>query len=258
MSGSKNFTVSGRRSRTQRLTPAGWFLLVFALVMGLLLLFGGVRWIIGQWPVWFPPESTPVVVATPAPTVVTTPESTPTAVAEVAFPVWWAEGMTQDAAGYYWPAEAAREQVQQLVAEHYLEAMDALGNRPEDEVMREVTDAEAERYQTGAILENWYWSKRQFLDTGKFREAVQIADAQTVMVQAFSADGLTCQVGHTYLESHLLQYDAQTQTWNRVDLDENGMLDGVKYLGVSVTEMHYDQEDGRWKMSRFVQWIPRP
>ncbi len=257
MSRSKNFTVTGRRSRFARLTPAGWFLLVFAIVMGLLLLFGGVRWVLRQWPAWFPPEATPAVV-TPAPTVAATPESTATPVAEVAFPAWWAEGMTQDAKGAWWPAEDAREQVQQMVAEQYVEIVTTLGNRPENETLNAVTDDQARYYQTGEILDEWFRARKRFMDTGRFMETIGVVTERTVMVQAFSPDGLTCQVGETYLQAHRLRYDAQTQTWNRVDLDENGMLDGVQYLGVVVSEMQYDQEDGRWKLARFLQWIPRP
>ena len=257
MSRSKNFTVTGRRSRAQRLTPAGWFLLLFAIVMGLLLLFGGVRWVLRQWPAWFPPEATPAVV-TPAPTVAATPESTATPVAEVAFPAWWAEGMTQDAKGAWWPAEDAREQVQQMVAEQYVEIVTTLGNRPENETLNAVTDDQARYYQTGEILDEWFRARKRFMDTGRFMETIGVVTERTVMVQAFSPDGLTCQVGETYLQAHRLRYDAQTQTWNRVDLDENGMLDGVQYLGVVVSEMQYDQEDGRWKLARFLQWIPRP
>jgi len=257
MSRSKNFTVTGRRSRFARLTPAGWFLLVFAIVMGLLLLFGGVRWVLRQWPAWFPPEATPVVI-TPAPTVAATPESTATPVAEVAFPAWWAEGMTQDAAGNWWPAEDAREQVQQLVEEHYVEIMTTLGNRPEDEILNTITDDQARYYQTGEILDEWFRARKRFMDTGNFLETTMVIDERLVMIQNFSADGLTCQVGETYLQAHVLRHDAQTQTWNRVDLPADGKLDGVQYLGVVVSEMQYDQEDGRWKLARFIQWIPRP
>ena len=77
MSHSRNFTVSARRSRAQRLTPAGWFLVGFTVFMAALLLFAGARWIVGQWPLWFPPAApeiaepspvvaTPVVIETPA------------------------------------------------------------------------------------------------------------------------------------------------------------------------------------------------
>ena len=257
MSRSKNFTVTGRRSRAQRLTPAGWFLLLFAIVMGLLLLFGGVRWVLRQWPAWFPPEATPAVV-TPAPTVAATPESTATPVAEVAFPAWWAEGMTQDAKGAWWPAEDAREQVQQLVEEHYREIQTTTANGPYDELLRSVTDVEIRRYRTGKSLEDWFLSKKEFVDTGRFLTLAGVTTENMVMVQAFSPDGLTCQVGETYLKRHLLQYDPQTDAWQRIEIPDDGLLDGTQYLGVSVTELQYDQEDGRWKLARYLQWIPRP
>jgi hypothetical protein len=166
--------------------------------------------------------------------------------------------MTQDAAGNWWPAEDAREQVQKTVAEQYVEIVTTLGNRPENETLNAITDDQARYYQTGEILDEWFRARKRFMDTGRFMETIGVATERTVMVQAFSPDGLTCQVGETYLQAHRLRYDAQTQTWNRVDLDENGMLDGVQYLGVVVSEMQYDQEDGRWKLARFIQWIPRP
>jgi len=166
--------------------------------------------------------------------------------------------MTQDAKGAWWPAEDAREQVQQLVIDHYVEGAKALADRPEDEILRTVTDEEAQRYQTGKTLENWFWYKQRWLDTGRFNERTQIVTEQTFMVQAFSPDGLTCQIGRTLQQAHLLQYDPQTDTWDRIEIPENGLLDGTQYYGVAITEMQYDQEDGRWKMARFVQWIPRP
>jgi hypothetical protein len=177
---------------------------------------------------------------------------------EVAFPAYWATGMYQDAEGKWWPAEEVREEVVATVKEHYLEGEALLSDRPETEVLETVSDEMAARYQTGEFLENWYTYRKRYEETGAFNETVEIVDERVLNVQEFSEDGERVVVADTYMQAHLLQYNAQTDEWERIAIPADGILDGTQYLGVSVIEMKYDEEDGRWKSSRFIKWIPRP
>jgi len=236
------------RAAHKRITPLGWFMLLFGAALLALTAYAGLTWYAAQRPSATP---TPQVEASPVPTLA----PTATVSATVAFPATWAATMVQDADGNWWPEDLVA--VQAMVEEHYLDWYDhATG--PYDELLATLTDAEARRYQAGEILEGWFWLQQQYRDYGKFPERVQVITQRGLTVQGFSPDGLTCRVGDTYLAGQHLVYHPESATWEQVELPGDGWLDGVQYLGVSVKEMHYDTEDGRWKVAASLKWIPRP
>jgi hypothetical protein len=198
-----------------------------------------------------PPTSAPVQ-ATPA------PSATTVVTEEVAFPAYWAAGMYQDAEGKWWPAEEVREEVVATVKEHYLEGEALLSDRPETEVLETVSDEMARRYLTGQYLEDWLTYRKRYEETGAFNETTQIVTERTVNIHEFGEEGQTAIVADTVTAAHLLVYDAQTNEWERIDIPQDGILNGTQYLGVVISEVTYDEEDGRWKSSLFIKWIPRP
>ncbi len=166
--------------------------------------------------------------------------------------------MYQDAAGVWWPAADVREELVATIKAHYRENTAAMGGKPETEVLETVTDAIAQRHLTGPMLDAWFTYRKRYEATGQFNELIQIVDDRMLIVYGFSEDGLSARIGDTVMAAHLLQYDADTDTWTRTDIPEDGLLAGTQYLGVVVNQMQYDPEDGRWKNATFEQWIPRP
>jgi len=262
MRGNPSFKVSPeRRPVWKRITPTGWFIGIFALGMIALLGYAGMRRQDQQGsPV------TPTLAATAQPTTIRTATAEPiiTATATIStaatittsYPATWTAGMYQDAQGQWWPAEGVREQVQKMVEEQYREC-DTLFGRPAPEVYNNVTDTEIYQCYSGEMLENRFTNRKEFLDTGLFNKQSEIVTERLITIQAFSQDGLTCLLGDTYLKAYVLDYNAKTQAWDRTNLPESGQLNGIQYLGVSVVEMKYHLEDGRWKINRFIKWIPR-
>jgi len=260
MSSKTQFSVSQRRSALARLTPFGKFLIVFGAVLLALILFAGGSWTLGQWPVWFPEETPPpVAAATQEATVVATatPVPTETMTTTAAFPAYWTAGMYQDTIGKWWPAEDVRVAVQTMVEEQYQECSEPLTGT-NIEVFENVTTEHVRMCKTGAALDNWLWKWKNYLDNGQFNHLTEIADESLLLVQDFSPDGLTCRLSKTLISAHLLKYDPDTGEWVRIEIPEDGILDGIQYLGVGIVEMKYDPGDGRWKTNQFLEWIPRP
>ncbi len=254
---SNPFTVSAeRRPLNQRITPLGWFLIVFAVIAVALLVYAGINRFGGTAaaPVQ---TATPTAAATALPTLTMTTPATPTSPSTPAFPATWTAGMYQDAKGQWWPAPDQLEQVQKMIEEQYRECTSIIGGN-DLEVYNNVKDADVYKCYSGKMLEGWFTARKKYLDTGLFNERSEAVTEQLITVQGFSQDGLTCVVGETYLKGYLLTYNPQTKEWDRTDIPENGILNGTQYMGVAVTEMKYDPEDGRWKMNQFVKWIPRP
>ncbi len=257
-----SFQVSSGRSLFQRLTPLAWLLVGLVIFFGLAFVIVGVPRLLDTLAAnpAPPATATPTQVAPTATPVVATPEPTAQATAPVtdtaAFPAFWATGMYQDAQGQWWPAEEVRVQVQQMVEEHYRECNELLSG-PQDQILATITDAQARECYSGDLLDGWFWEKRRFLDTGRFNERAGVTTDNLITVQGFSEDGLTCLLGETYLAGYVLTYDTQSATWVRTDVPADGLVDGVQNLGVAISQMRYDPEDGRWKSDRFVQWIPR-
>ncbi len=241
-------------TRGKTLTPLGWITLAVVAGLGILILGAGVRC---TRPSGQAPPPTPAPTAVP-PTPTAPPPAPVVTEPEVAFPAYWTEGMYQDDAEVWWPAEDVREELVATIKAHYLEGTAIMGEGTETEVLETVTDEMARRYQTGPLLDAWFTYRKRYEATGQFNELIQIVDDSALIVYGFSEDGLRARIGETYMAAHLLQYDAGTDTWTRIDIPEDGLLDGTQYLGVAVLEMQYDQEDGRWKKATFEQWVPRP
>jgi hypothetical protein len=249
-----SYQASDRRELLHRITPVGWFLIVLGVALVGVLGFGGLQRLRDRLP-----AEAPAPAATATPTSAPTLEPTATAVVTetAAFPAYWSEGMHQDATGHWWPAEDMREEVQALVEQHYLEQEKVMGQN-QLAILDTVTDESIRDYWTGPFLENFYTTKGRYLETGEFNQVAQIVDERVIIVQGFSEDGKMVQVGDTYMAAHLEQYNEETDTWDRIEIPEDGYLDGTQYLGVAILNMQYDEEDGRWKVHSFEKWIPRP
>ena len=251
-----SFQVSGSRSVWQRLTPLAWFaLLVLSALAGLLL----VGLTSCAWREYTPaPE-------TAAPTVTETITETPTRVPPTAtavptetagFPAYWAAGMYQDAEGLWWPDEAVRAEVQQIVEAHFVECGEIVSG-PQNLVLENTTDAQARMCYSGQQLNGWFFEQRRYFDSGQFPETTGIFDS-LYTVQGFGEDGLTCLLGQTLLGGDILRYDPTTGEWAREEIPPDGLVDGIQNLGLAIYQMRYDEGDGRWKIDAFIQWIPRP
>lgn len=256
MAKSRSFMASpARRSTAARVTPVGWFLILVVVGLLALVLLGGGKWLLSR----LPAAST----ATPTPTAppVAAPTATPTLTPTVGFPATWAAGMYQDANGQWWPAEDVREQVQQLVEQHYLECDAIFNGSPLPEILPTLPDTNIQRCW-GTDLQATVFNLRQQLQQGLFPldETVtgKVISERTITVQGFSQDGLTCQLGDTHLAGQYWAYNPQTQAFETQDIPADGLIDGQQKLGVKIVQMHYDQEDGRWKLEKYLDWIPRP
>lgn len=250
-----HFKVSpSRRSRLARLTPLAWLTIVVVGALLVLALYAGGRWLARQWPLWFATEET--VLETPVAPAAPTATPIPVATEVSGYPAYWADTMVQDAQGDWWPAEEHREEVQALVEAHYREMTEAMEG-PHDQVLQNPQEIIA-RYLGSILLESFAASQEIYREDGDFLHNTLVVTERLVTVQNFSPDGLTCQVGDTYVRVDRLDFDSETETWQRTPVPEDGVVDDVQYLGVVVYEMRYDAEDGRWKAHEFIKWIPRP
>lgn len=257
MAKSQSFTASpARRSTAARITSVGWFLVLLGAGLLALVLLGGGKWLLSQLPA--APTATPTPTAPPtgaAPTA--TPTLTPTA----AFPATWAAGMYQDANGQWWPAEDVREQVQQMVEQHYLKCDAIFYSGPLAEILPDISDNTVQQCW-GVAMQGAILNLRQQMQQGLYQldatKAGTVISSRSIAVQNFSQDGLTCQLGDTHLAGQYWVYTPQTQAFETQDIPVDGLINGQQQLGVKIVQMHYDQEDGRWKIEQFVQWIPRP
>lgn len=204
------------------------------LIFELLLLLAGCR--------STPPAATPTSTLLPAtatfapPTATATPSPQPT---RTATPT---------------PAASPTPAAADLVEAHFREWYAAETGESYDKLLSDTTDEEARRYQTGEILEGWLTLKEQYLTSGTFPTVTQTTTDYTVTVALL--DDATAVVSQTLLAGYHLRYDATEETWEQVDIPADGRLDGVMYLGTSVYELRF--EEGRWKVARALEWIPRP
>jgi hypothetical protein len=255
-----------KRNRIQRLSPLAWLCIgVVALVL-LLASCAGLSRMLDEpvllaeasptldWPTGTATlEPVALVALTATATLTASEELTPPA----SFPAYWTTGMWQDAEGEWWPSEAHRQAVQEMIKQHYLAwYVSTVG--PYDEILRTKTVEDARRLQTGEVLEGFHALKRAYEETGEFPTVCQVVTERHLTVQNFSPDGLTAHVGDTMKAGYHLYYNADTGMWDRVEIPEDGKIGGNQYLGVLVYEMLYDPEDGRWKVARSLEWIPRP
>lgn len=244
-----------KRVLWKRLSPVGWMVVALGLALGGLALYAGLTWIGQNW-------SWDLNLARPTPTAVAWGTATPipatarptqAATPAAAFPATWAATMYQDEAGAWWPADV--ETVTEQIKQQYLEWYDHAAG-PYDQLLNTVTITEARHYQSDAILEGWRSLKEAYQARGEFPQVVQVVTQHNLLVNDFSPDGLACTVADTYVAGYHLRYNAGQ--WERVNIPDDGFLDGVQYLGVSLITMRYDGEDGRWKAAASLKFVPRP
>jgi hypothetical protein len=167
--------------------------------------------------------------------------------------------MWQDANGKWWPADDVREDVIGMVKQHYLEIYEAIWNLTDDEAFEALSDEEVARYLTGQHLEDYLLTRQRYRETGALpSQKEMVVTDKRLTVRDFAPDGLSCTVADMYQAAYLLRYDPDTGSWNKVEIPEDGLLDGTQYLGTALYRMDYDPEDGRWKQSELVDWLPRP
>lgn len=259
----KHFTPTPeKRGLLERLSLVGWIIVITVSALVILLAVATVNWatprmqdlpLLGRaTPTSVLPTSTPRPTATPLPTATATPTST------VNYPATWSAGMWQDANGMWWPADDVREDVIGMVNQHYLEIYENIWNRPRDEVYETLTDEDLDRYLTDQHLEDYLLTRQEYRTTGNFHGKRQIVTDRKLTVRDFAPDGLTCNVADMIQDTHLLQYNAETGDWDKVEIPDDGLLNGTQYLGTVIYRMKYDPEDGRWKQSELVEWLPRP
>ena len=254
-----------KQSKSQRLTVAGWVIILTLAALVILLVIGALTWAAprlsavelpflgGPTPTSVVPTSTPRPTATPLPTPTATPTST------VNFPAYWSEGMWQDANDQWWPADDVREDVIGMVKQQYLEIYEVAWNLTNDEMYETLSDQEIETYLTGQHLDDYLLTRQQYRETGALtNDKEMVVTERKLTVRDFSPDGQTCHVADMLRDAYLLRYDSSTDSWVQVEIPEDGLLDGTQYLGTVIYRMEYDPEDGRWKQERLVDWLPRP
>jgi hypothetical protein len=245
----------------------GWVILLTLVVLVILLVLTVINWAaprpqeVNLPPVNRPtrtsviPTSTPRPTATPLLTVTATPTSTAN------YPAYWREGMWLDANAQWWPADDVRAEVVAMIEQHYLEIDEALWSLTHEEMFEKISDEEAARYLTGEHLKYYISARHRYREIGApgvINEEYVQATERDLTVRDFSYDGLSCNVEDLFRVAYLMRYDPDTDSWNRLEIPEDGLLDGTKYLGTAIYRMEYDPEDGRWKQSKLVNWLPRP
>jgi hypothetical protein len=260
----KHFTPTPeKRGLLERLSLVGWIIIITVSALMILLAVAAVNWAAPRMPdlplfgratpTSVLPTSTPRPTATPLPTATATPTST------VNVPATWSAGMWQDANGRWWPADDVREDVIGMVKQHYLEIYENVWNLTYDEIYDTLSEEEVSRYLTGQHLEDHRLSRKRYRDTGTLpSERYMIVTERKLTIRDFASNGQSCTVADMYRAAHLLKYDPDTDGWNKVEIPEDGLLDGTQYLGTALYRMDYDPEDGRWKQSELVDWLPRP
>ncbi len=234
-------------------------------VLAILLLIGAVRWAAPRLqdvdlPFLDQPTPTSVVpTSTPRPTATPLPEPTATPTSTVNYPAYWSEGMWQDANDQWWPADDVREEVMGTIEQHYLEIYENVWNLTYDEIYETLSEEDMERFLTGQHMADHRLSRKRYRDTGTLpSERYMIVTERKVTIRDFASNGQSCIVADMYRSAHLLKYDHSTDSWNKVEIPEDGLLDGTQFLGTALYKMEYDPEDGRWKQESLAGWLPRP
>jgi hypothetical protein len=257
---------SDKRHWLQRLTPGGWAIILTLGGLTILLVIGVITWAaprvstVVDLPILNRPTPTSVVPTfTPRPTASPLPEPTATPTSTVNFPAYWSDGMWQDANDQWWPADDVREEVIGMVKQQYREINETIWDKTNDVVFDELTDEDLNQYLTGRTLEDFVQNRQEYLKTGSLPSQQEMVVTESrLTIRDFQPDGLSCTVAEMYQAALLLTYDSSTDSWTRVEIPENGLLDGVQYLGTALYRMEYDSEDGRWKQERLIDWLPRP
>lgn len=264
MSHRKHFErTPDKRPLLHRITPVGWIIIGVLTVVLLLAGLATVGWVTPRWeglPLLRRATPTSVVpTATPRPTATSLPLATATPTRTVNFPPYWSAGMWQDANGNWWPAGDVREDVIGTVKQHYLEIYEHVWDLTYDEIYETLPEEAVAQYLTGRMLKDHRLSRKRYRDTGTLPgQKDMVVTDKKLTVRDFAPDGLSCTVADMYRAAYLLQYDPDVGSWYQVDIPEDGWLAGTQYLGTALYRMAYDGEDGRWKQSELIDWLPRP
>jgi hypothetical protein len=246
------------------MTLIGKLIVMVLGVLAILLLIGAARWAAPRLqdvdlPFLDQPTPTSVVpTSTPRPTATPLPEPTATPTSTVNYPAYWSDGMWQDANDQWWPADDVREEVIVTIKQHYLEIYKNVWDLTPDVANETLSDEELRRYLTGQHLEDYFLTRQKYRESGTFSHKDMVVTDKKLTVRDFAPDGLSCIVADMYRDAYLLKYDPSTDNWSKVEIPEDGLLDGTQYLGAALYRMEYDPEDRRWKQESLVDWLPRP
>ena len=262
MTNQATFKESDRkRPWYRRLTPVAWVLIgVVALscvACGFVgttqvtpaLLRSGDEWATGT-PVPTQPTAESTKGPSPTPTewwedgATATPE--PTEVVDP-FPAWWADEMTQDADGQWWPPD----EVVEMVKENYNEGLAVykafMGDtRPPD---LDSFEEAAPTYFSGEYL-NAYIAYLDSVRVGDRSVGLCEWDLCLLSAQEFGADGLECNLSVACQDGTCVEIDPVTG-------DQTSVPD-MPHSGLSLYRMIYNPSDGHWKINHLVEYVPPP
>ena len=249
------FQVSAdKRPLLMRLTPVAWVLIATALLLvGLVIAvtFASCNGHATAEP-WQPtptattPPTPTEVLPTPTPTVWYEEMITPTpVVTQSAQLPWWADQMTEDEYGRWWPPEGVAEMVPECIEEW---------NQAYYAYLTEITPPDLDGYE--AVIPNFLIGQeleadKRYLDSilsglADISWAEWGEDACLYQTQVWSEDGLECTLSISC--SNGIKY-------TRNITGELTSSEVLTQSGVTLLRMRYDTSDERWKVSQFLEWI---
>jgi hypothetical protein len=238
-----------RRPWYRRLTPAAWLLLGVGGLAGLIIVLGLFKALFGERDIPFvlPPTRTPAV--TPSPTAPPTPSPTSTPEAWV----WWADEMRCDDRGNCTPPQA----VVDGILSAYWTWKEALAFYI---YQLDMTPEQLAQYYTGEILDLQLDFVSSVLESGAMRDGETLIteyeyETRVPHVASCRPDGLTCLVGET-LQGDVTLYRYNLATRQIAETIPNP--EDRQYRGVNTWRFKYDLEDDRWKVERYIEWVPAP
>jgi len=246
-----------RRPLYQRLTPLAWALIgvggltAFLSIAGVVLALGGCGNRASDEPWWTPTPTTPPtatpVLPMPTPTAWYEGMVSPTPEPTVAFPAWWADQMTQDEDGNWRPPE----EVAEMVRQHFQECDQELYSQYLIETKPPDLDGYVQEVipicTTGDRMESDLDYVRNVRDRINVILWAEWENGCIYQVQEWSEDGLECTLGQTCSNGTAYHYDADGRLVESKHKDHSGLI---------LYRMQYDSADGRWKIARFIRWIP--
>jgi hypothetical protein len=253
---------STKRPWFQRLTPVAWALIAVVALSCLAFMVLGCGWAIPQLLLtdeWATKTPTPAPTGTPETAAGPTEEATdwwepsepPSTVegTEVGepFPAWWADEMTQDENGHWWPPD----EVVDMVEEHRSEFWDtwktyASETRPPDlDGFEDVLPTFASGEYLQARID-----RLDSVRSGVNEPTTCEWGLWMVSAQDFSSDGVECTLSEAAQDGLCSIHDRETGEVTEVyELPHSGM---------GLYRMQYDASDGRWKVDAETGYVPPP
>jgi hypothetical protein len=119
-----------------------------------------------------------------------------------------------------------------------------------------MTPEQLEQYYTGEILRLQLEFISLVEETGAMWDGETIIkeyEIETQIPHVFNctSDGLTCLLGET-LQGNITIYEYDLSVHQIV----NTIYNPPNEQGVNVWRYQYDEEDNRWKVERYYEWIP--